>query len=1577
MAVKKAKINDPVLTPSSKAAALGGGRLLTTGRIRIASIVAAVLLTAGGLCLGQVRVSTPKKPDTSKPIPLVNVDEERAALVKKAQDFIQQKEYLKAIEYLQALAEKSEGKLIADDGKRYVSFVAKANEIIGSMPEDGLALYRQMYDPQAEQLYNQGVANSDLGLLRQVAMRYANSSYGGKTLNIIGSILFDAGKVEQASRFWRLALDRRNSSLERPVLLAKLYAAYHLSGQAAKAAEVAKELSEKHAAAEAKIAGRLQKISDFLAEVAKMPPVTAPPVASADEWGGLGAQKMGQGLMGESNVVLSPRWQNPPVEVGKLSLVAMGQTFKASNNPNQRVAINLKNGHVSVGFSGNGSSQSGFTMAPLVQPVVYGDVVIYRRDDAVVACDLVTGEQRWITVNLPLERENKSSERYGGYYGNMQAPVDTGRYTLTLAEGKVFALANYRASTQNYGGRRDGNDAGDTSDLVALSLKGQLKQVWRLGQGVGKDEIVRGCRYMCAPTYDAGRLYTVVAYAGNYQLLCLDAANGSLQWQAMVCQTPPPTPNYGYDPAPHRGSPPAVADGRVYVATNAGVVAAFEADTGQPAWAYQYDSPHGMLNNPNMGYNPNPGPGYPGNPIIVAGSKVVALPADSQTLLVLSADDGTLLKQMERSGKRDLTAIDTSRVLLSGPSMEIVSLTDMGRKPVGSSETVVGRPAVTPSAILASGSGRLIRVDLTDPNYPSKPLPLVAGDGAAGMLGNLLSVRGQLIAANAGGLCGYLNYADARSRLSERLEAAPAKNKPDLLLSRAQLAFSSRNFSECLADLLAAKEIAAPDGNVKIARIETMLYRTYVALADHGTDPNAMEQNYLLADSVAATPQEKGHMKVRLAKFHRLRADQIAAAIDRDKVADAAEAAKLRQAKITEATLAVQLAQELREQFGSTELADVEIGPGQENALMGPSVEYIVGSRLGENLIRDLLQTHGQQIYAAYDAQAKEALDGARAANDANAMADISRRWPNSLWSDNARLLAGELLYRRSLEEAPEQADRSLSQIVPLLSPLTAETVERALRVNAHVGLAAVYGRNNQRGTMNYHCDAAREAAGMAASEADIQVAFGDLQGSLETVLTKLQGPHEGPVRQARLPAMLRMPLTKIFEMTKDNTCILRDQNYQPLRLGDRILVLSNNHAIMADTQARDAASAVSWQGLSPITSDALRQGGFSGLGTGAIAALSKDQKVLTIASNEGIRGYDLRTAKAKWARTLAEPAVGAQGNCLMGTGDGLLALADGVGRIICIDMATGEVLWNQVQLAVGNPMMTPPQVGGGLVMIRHSSMRQVTLLDVAQKGRIIQTFQGQASSVGCFTPTGVAIVCSDNKVTALDPGQVSKPLWSRTYDNANSAPTILGVSPDYAAFTFNSRRVDICSVTAGKEPLVSLPAPTAGSGGEITPIYAVFDGSSAYIACSSQFADPRQWGTVRPFMGLWVAKVDLERKKYAWVSEVVGNNANLLVTPPVAGQTHVAVAVTTGTGEDMVYVLDVQTGKIASKIAVARKGGADNVAAANALRMGRMGNRQFMMMNGMTAIPLGPPVMTNGRLAIETNEGVVIYGAP
>ena len=1543
---------------------------------------------------------------SSKPLPLVPFDEDFVTYLDAARDSIEANDPLHAIEILQKLVDLTETKLIADaDGRRFLSLGHKAAEVIGGMGPEGLKAYRAMYGPQAQKLYEDSLAAGDTVLLRKIPYRYLHTVYGAKALDMLGAVAFDTGRFLQAGRYWRQVLQLHSTDLSEPLLLAKLGAAQHLAGEPAKAEETAAVLKEKYPQAHAAVGGRDRNLVEFLEEVLRLPPMPqAVGVRKGEGWPGWGADNTG--LMCDVDVVLAPRWYHPiQASRTQLKLVALNDVFRA--NPSiGRLNVSLKEGHVEAqgqpnpngGYYGGDASvlSRKQVLPPVVQPVVSGDWVLYRSDDAVVACDLVTGEMKWDTKGLPMERANKTPNVNRGYYYNPYGwqPEDTGRHTLTVAEGMVFAVANFKAPGNPYNnpfgpGNPNAAKDMDSSELVAISLSAQGKQVWSVGfdpsarDGVGtkaRDEVVAGARYLSAPTYEAGRLFVMAAYVENYYLLCLEAATGELVWKTLICQVPVQSNAYmgGYAQLPvHKGSPLAVADGRVFAITNAGVVAALDCDTGQMIWAYQYDSPLNQVISRVRRSPSNLRDSFSPSPVIVAAGKVVCLPCDSEKVLALSTEDGTPAWEADRAGQHDLSAVDAGRVLLSGPQLILLSLADGSREWESQGQGgVIGRPAVTPTSIYASGRGRLLRVNLADLKVSDQGLTGL--EDTLGLLGNLVSVKDELIAANTLGICAYMNYEHAWSRLTERIDAADANVRPDLVLSRGRFAFNARRFPEALNDLTAASELAKQqsDRSDLVARVRPLLHRTYIGLGN-AADANVAEtalstalQDANLADAMfrkalelADTAQEEGHMRLRLAKhFRALATVYEAEAARKGQAGDAPAAAALKQKGTGQLTQAIALAQELLEDFSDEELADVQIGKdADDSALVDGRADFLPARKLARELIQGILRKHGRQPYASLDAAAQAALLEARRKGDSNAMIQVARKWPDSLWADNATLLAAEMLYRQVTEEKGDGADATSAQAMQLLAPLAAESSDRQVRITANAAMAALYAHSGRLGSAEYSAQRARELA--AESGADVAVAFADLHGKLEDVLKQISGEKHTPsLRPLQYICNIQLPISAAFAFKDDSAYIIRDQEGRPLRLGERILVLQGNRAVMVSTAASDANIAVDWQALTSVDPEDARRYAHLPVAMRLVAGLSRDEKVLGICDRTSLRGFDVRTAKAVWSKTMAQIGVPG-GPAAMAVGEGVAVVVDASGRVACVELATGNVLWNDVNL-VGQAKMpsAPPQIVGGKVLIRHEYGRKTTCLDVGDHGRVLGKWDGGTSVDAAFAPNGNLAVLADGTLSLYDGAQIGgKPLWTRRYDR-NRQPVLLAVDNDYVAVAPSNLTplVEVMAMTGGDQPALSVSLPDQ-SNQRVYPVDATFEGPNLFVTASAQPVNMRQNMQQRFYLrGLSLHRIDLDRKRRAWSYEVEapGPGPTLLMTSPVVGRNHVAMAArNVQGGESAVHIIDMQTGKRAGKIDLMGRVQALDAAQQRRLQM------------------IGPPAMTNGRLVVETLEGVVVYG--
>jgi len=1499
----------------------------------------------------------------TKTPPLVYVDDELGEYLSRATGLIRDERYDQAIQILQALIQRDDSGFFAEGKGRFVSLRLKANELLGTMGPKGLKLYRALYDPQAQRLYQEAVASPrPARRLRRLSERYLHTTYGPRALETLGAMYFDRARFSQAAACWQRLLGATTEKSARAVLLAKVAAAHHLAGEAGPAKRAADELKRDHKGARAVLGGTEQALAAFVDGIAAMPvPAERRAGPDRDGWGGLGSAPDGLATMGACDVVLAPRWRRPAGELsGSKDLVSkllsggamhlaspsMPSPFSSIRSPQaQRGQVRLERGHLFLRRQASARGVGDMMLPALVQPVVDGDLVIVRTEECVVAYDLLTGKERWNTkavgktnmIRRPPSFSGRSGVIYSAGYNYIG---DAGRYALTIGGGRVYTVCDFLPSSNSrYHALRNnpnatGLDRGSRLAAIDLSRQGYLE--WVVGrepEKPGVPDAVRNGQFLSAPTYRDGRLYVVVQHLQSYHLACLDAeSRGATVWVTPVAQEPAPQTRYAYrygaDPRLSVGSPPAVSDGRVFVTTNAGVVAAFEEETGEPLWGYQYDS---RMNTPTTvaRFSPYSQPTAvyrPANPVIVSGRRVICLPADSENVVALDAATGKELWSASRRGQYELSAIDADRVLLSGKGLYVLAAGD-GKELYGAGADVGvwGRPAVTPKQVLAGALGGVKVLDLA--TYKLKTLGLASAEG---FLGNLVSADGKLISASMLGVCTYFSYDVAREQLTARIDKAAADEKPALLLQRGELAFDARRFEKALADLNACRAAAEAAGQTAVlARLGTRFYLAHVALGNHARDEEEMRAQFLRAASYAKTRQEKAHMTLRLAKRH-------------ERVGEYAAAAKL--------------AQQLADQYGQEELVDVEIGPAADEARFGPERSTVRGDRLARDYIQKLIQAYGRECYAEFDRQAGEALEAARASGEPVQILAVATRWPNSKWADDALFVAAERYYLRAAAE-PDQSDNFLGEARRHLYQV-ARMDDSPLRFSAGVALATIYARGGWVTSARKECDGLRELP------ADMEVAFADVRGRLGDILKQIEAGRLGKTpRRMRLVSAIAPPLRTLFQVAGADAFVLRDQEFRPIRLDEKLAVVKGADAMLLDTTADDAAEAVSsWKGLAGIDKADLAKYSYPTPGMRLIGALSADGKVLAVADRKTMTGLDLVSAKVVWRQEMSKIGIGSF--YCMGSGSGVLVVADRTGGIVCVDAATGDVRWKS-KLVGGTSRAPsgPPRIAGDAVVLRHNGGRTVTCFHLGRGGRIVGKWTASRLAQCELAADGLIVLLRDGELTVRELAKIDKPLWTRQFD-AEPYPAVLGLSAQHIAFSPSGTAgtVEVLSLAGGGQTVASLTtAPVAGA--PSIPFDAAFRGDELFVLCSPAVSGRRKsaYGRLTSVRGVNLQKFDVAGRKALWSRDVEmqGTLYYSAVLPIAVGRNHVVVTARhTHAGlAYYTYVIDGKTGQVVQKINLLGKGGAAQTESRR---------RQT----------IGPPVITNGRLTVEGSEGVTVYGA-
>jgi hypothetical protein len=192
----------------------------------------------------------------------------------------------------------------------------------------------------------------------------------------------------------------------------------------------------------------------------------------------------------------------------------------------------------------------------------------------------------------------------------------------------------------------------------------------------------------------------------------------------------------------------------------------------------------------------------------------------------------------------------------------------------------------------------------------------------------------------------------------------------------------------------------------------------------------------------------------------------------------------------------------------------------------------------------------------------------------------------------------------------------------------------------------------------------------------------------------------------------------------------------------------------------------------------------------------------------------------------------------------------------------------------------------------------------------------------------------------------------------------ILGVSAERIAVSpfNNSGPVEVLALQGGGERIAQLTT-NPFKGAVAIPIDARMSGEDIYVLCAPSLSGRRKsaYGRMTNARGLNLQKFSIAGQKLRWSRDFPNQGQSYFpsVLPMVLGKDHIVVTARHHQlGQPYyAYVLSTHDGQIAKSIDL--RGGA-GPALKNESR------RRYS---------IGQPVMTNGRLCVETSQGVTVYG--
>ena len=665
-------------------------------RIR-ATIGGALWLAAGllhaqppgelGVPLNRLRRFMPAEFDLLSPTPFkitelspaVYLDEvggDARGHVSRIDHFLKDGQWSEAVEMLMRLNESQVNKLIRSASAeasypRYVTVAKYVKERLGALGNGArpvLEEYRDRIDPIARQWFEQGIRDNDAQLIARVANELSHSSYGDRAAMALGELSLEAGRHEQARRYWQsihpglqwhrntialpywqrairgedigelrrdlLAQDPtpyafRDSNIPIQDVWARLTLTSILEGNLPRATAELQILRELWANASGTLAGREANYAAALEQLLAGSHHWPQPKSVQDWKTFAGTTSRNRELDATIEIALHPDWSTPlhPVPA------ADKQVARAHKLPVER--------------AGETAAQpcSHF-------PIVVDKLVLIQDENSLRCLDLETGKPAWSGSNTGVFYSAATSETNGhsrfDTYTNRPSPL-LGPRRFTLSAHGTTLVATLGSQ----------NDVGRHANSVLLGFDLEAEGAIRFGPV----ELDANWTFQGAPLCDDHWCWVALrernATAQDY-VACYDMRSGTEVWRTRICSAE--TIGHGLiDEATNQLL--TRHEDTIYFSTNLGAIVALSVSDGSIRWLTKYPRTgperENLLDEPWYALRDM-------LPCLYHEGMIIAAPADCQRILALEANTGSLLWQMD-------VARDATQLLGVGDSQLVVS----------------------------------------------------------------------------------------------------------------------------------------------------------------------------------------------------------------------------------------------------------------------------------------------------------------------------------------------------------------------------------------------------------------------------------------------------------------------------------------------------------------------------------------------------------------------------------------------------------------------------------------------------------------------------------------------------------------------------------------------------------------------------------------------------------------------------------------------------------------------------------------------------------------------------------------
>lgn len=516
----------------------------------------------------------------------VQMDAQVQPLIKRANELVARGEYRKATPLYRAVIEEfgDDLYLIAEEGI-FIPASLYAQRQILAYPKKELEYYRVMFDPAARDIYQLAVKRYSIFDYKEIMKQHLATSYGDDALFALGNAALDGGRYNEARRYYELLLechgatdeDSDTITLNRDQVWVRLAICYKHLGRDKDFRDAVSKVADRSEPTVAKLMAQLERFIYNEFDVRQREGRRSARYDAADD-----------------------RCLSEP----------MPYSFSA-NRGEWRVPL----------------ARRDVWLEPEALPWATETDLIYKDMNVLYSRSLLTGELNWSFGPGGVSAD--WDYNYGGPW--VCGPNFYPQQSILVHDGVVFA------SLFVFG-----------PSLVAVDqYTGRL--LWAKGPMAAVTEEEWLDRYQASPA--AGRGMVVVPIvrddirgrthiSSSADLAAFKVNTGEVLWRTTLARISPLKITQSHYPRKIRilSTTPLVNEGVVYHSSNAGVVVAVDAETGNIRWLTRYPQNMTVLDN-----FANTGRTWTNMPPLIRGNKLYVTPVDSPLLLCIDTETGRVL----------------------------------------------------------------------------------------------------------------------------------------------------------------------------------------------------------------------------------------------------------------------------------------------------------------------------------------------------------------------------------------------------------------------------------------------------------------------------------------------------------------------------------------------------------------------------------------------------------------------------------------------------------------------------------------------------------------------------------------------------------------------------------------------------------------------------------------------------------------------------------------------------------------------------------------------------------------------